>query len=157
MLRSHTPSLRSAMSIADVRLVARKNIILQKHYITYIAIINITQNKSIMYTRLYLRHYKTRSHEYCVVLIIHTEHRIIELWVKIRFMHVRWMWTVVLCSASKERFYSNAITYVFTCIGISASFTLWLHAAMMSCAKSRYACNRFFSKKNPIWRSATVH
>jgi hypothetical protein len=41
-----------------------------------------------MFTRLYLRHYKTRSHEHCIVLIIHTKHWIIELWVKITFMYI---------------------------------------------------------------------
>lgn len=115
------------------------------------------QNESTLYTRLYLRHYKTWGHEYCVVLIINAKHWIVELWVKIRLKYGRWMWAAVLCYVNKEKYCSCIITYAFTCIGISATFSLRLHAAMMSCAKSMYASNRFFSKNIPIWRSATVH
>jgi hypothetical protein len=38
----------------------------------------------VTYTRLYLRHNKPRSHEYCIVLIIHTKHWVVELWAKIK-------------------------------------------------------------------------
>jgi hypothetical protein len=108
-------------------------------------IMNITQNKRITHTRRYLRHYNPRNHEYCIVLIIQAKYWIIELWVKVRDIL-----TIMLHCASTGSFHANVLTCTFTCIGIFASFVLWLHAVMTSNAKSRYACKSIFSKNSPI-------
>ena len=62
-----------------------------------------------------------------------------------------------LCPERKDDLCSNVVTYMRTCIGICATFVLWLHASMTWSAKSVYACSRFFSTNNAIWRSVKNH